>query len=169
MDETFPDYYELLRVSRNATQEQIKSAYRQAIKFWFPDNFRDRPDAYQREAHEMTVLLNKAYEILASQVKRSEYDDILADWELGDLEFEDQESHEDAGVRGNNTLNLAQTLVQAGFEVIDKRPQGGALWVVCDQERGKSLAALVNGVKFIFAPNGGRATRKRPAWYYEGF
>lgn len=58
-------------------------------------------------------------------------------------------------------------LNQGGFEVIDKSASGGALWVI-DTPTFKDIALrlqTLNGVKFLFAPKGGKATGNRPAWY----
>lgn len=61
---------------------------------------------------------------------------------------------------------LISALKRKGLEVIDKRPVGGALWVV----GGPELADVLNefmeyGHRFSFAAKGGRASRHRPAWY----
>ncbi len=52
------------------------------------------------------------------------------------------------------------------FEVIDKRPAGGSLWVI-DDPRFKDLASALNtrGLRFMFAANGSRSTKDLPAWY----
>ena len=49
-----------------------------------------------------------------------------------------------------------------GFEVIDKRGAGGALWVVGGPELRNQLVPR----GFKFAEHGGRATGKSPAWYF---
>lgn len=53
-----------------------------------------------------------------------------------------------------------------GFDVIDKRPAGGCLWVI-DDPRFKDLASALNtrGLRFMFAANGSRSTKDLPAWY----
>lgn len=53
-----------------------------------------------------------------------------------------------------------------GFEVLDKRPAGGSLWVI-DDPRFKDLASALNarGFRFMFAANGSGSTKDRPAWY----
>ena len=62
------DYYELLGVPVNASQEQIKSAYRQLAMEWHPDRNADvlAPDAM--------LLLNEAWEVLGDEKLRADYD-----------------------------------------------------------------------------------------------
>ena len=64
------DYYEVLGVSRTASAEEIKSAYRKAALRWHPDrNPREKPLAEERfrEATE-------AYSVLSDPQKRAAYD-----------------------------------------------------------------------------------------------
>ncbi len=63
--------------------------------------------------------------------------------------------------------DVLDVIRQSGFEFVDKRPKGGSIWFVAGEEEGKELAEKCRelGVTFSFAPNGGRATKKRPAWY----
>lgn len=56
----------------------------------------------------------------------------------------------------------------SGLEVIDKRGQGGALWVVGSRELEPTLREAYPGVSFTFSPSGGRATGNRPAWWVKG-
>lgn len=62
------DYYALLGVSQNATQEQIRLAFRQMARTYHPD-INDAPDAEERFRE-----INEAYEILADPEKRKSYD-----------------------------------------------------------------------------------------------
>lgn len=64
------DYYEVLGVERNASAEQIKSAYRKAALRWHPDRNPDKKaeaEGHFREASE-------AYGILSDAQKRAAYD-----------------------------------------------------------------------------------------------
>jgi hypothetical protein len=62
-------------------------------------------------------------------------------------------------------VDPAVHLRQAGLEVIDKRPVG-RLWVVDSNPPSPALAALLKrGVRFVFARNGSRSTKHRPAWF----
>ncbi len=54
--------YEVLGVKPNATQDEIKSAYRKLIKQYHPDKFGDNP--LQNLAQEKMIEINKAYDIL---------------------------------------------------------------------------------------------------------
>lgn len=62
------DYYEVLGVSRNATAEEIKKAYRQLAIKYHPDKNPDNPEAEDKfkEAAE-------AYEVLSNAEKRQQY------------------------------------------------------------------------------------------------
>lgn len=64
------NYYDILGVPRYATFDQIKSAYRQQIKFFHPDVFDGIPEV----ADIKTRQLNEAYEILSNPQLRFEYD-----------------------------------------------------------------------------------------------
>ncbi|MEO0079835.1 MAG: molecular chaperone DnaJ [candidate division WOR-3 bacterium] len=70
MPTTKRDYYEVLGVSRNATQDEIKSAYRRLAKEYHPDR---NPDN-RAEAEEKFKELSEAYEVLADENKRRLYD-----------------------------------------------------------------------------------------------
>ena len=50
--------------------------------------------------------------------------------------------------------------------VIDNRSSGGPLWIFGGQELESALKPLEGeGIRFGFAPSGGKATRNRPAWW----
>jgi molecular chaperone DnaJ len=54
--------YEVLGIKPNATQDEIKSAYRKLIKQYHPDKFGDNP--LKNLAEEKMIEINKAYDIL---------------------------------------------------------------------------------------------------------
>ena len=65
------NYYELLGIDINASEEEIKTAYKREIKKWHPDINSDE------KAISMTMKLNEAKEILLDKDKRMEYDNFI--------------------------------------------------------------------------------------------
>ena len=63
------DYYEVLGVSKDATADQIKSAYRKLAMKYHPDRNPDDPKAKDKFAE-----ISEAYEVLSSPEKREKYD-----------------------------------------------------------------------------------------------
>jgi len=63
------DYYTLLGVDRNATQEEIKKAYRKLALQYHPDR-----NPGNKEAEEMFKKISEAYQVLSDPEKREMYD-----------------------------------------------------------------------------------------------
>ncbi len=63
------DYYEILGVSRNASQEEIKKAYRKLAFKYHPDR-----NPNDREAEEKLKEINEAFAVLSDPEKRRRYD-----------------------------------------------------------------------------------------------
>ncbi|XP_041662988.1 dnaJ homolog subfamily B member 2 isoform X2 [Cheilinus undulatus] len=64
------DYYNVLGVSKTATQEEIKKAYRKLALKWHPDKNPDNKEEAEKKFKELA----EAYEVLSDQSKRKEYD-----------------------------------------------------------------------------------------------
>jgi len=64
------DYYEVLGVGRNASPEEIKSAYRKAALRWHPDRNPEHKERAQEHFREAT----EAYSVLSDPQKRAAYD-----------------------------------------------------------------------------------------------
>lgn len=67
----YKDYYETLGVNKNATQAQIKKAYRKLAKKYHPDT-----NPGDKEAENMFKAVNEAYEVLGDPERRKKYDNM---------------------------------------------------------------------------------------------
>ncbi len=67
---TDEDYYDILGVDRDASQDEIKKAYRKKAKKYHPDKNPENAD----EAREKFKKISEAYEVLADEEKRKRYD-----------------------------------------------------------------------------------------------
>ncbi len=65
-----PDYYDILGVSKGASAEEIKKAYRKQALEWHPDKHKDNKEAAEKRFKE----INESYQILSDSQKRQAYD-----------------------------------------------------------------------------------------------
>lgn len=74
----FKDYYGVLGVSRDASDDEIKKAFRKLARQYHPDVAKDK-----KAAEEKFKEINEAYEVLGDPEKRRRYDELGAGWENG--------------------------------------------------------------------------------------
>ncbi len=72
----FIDYYKILGVDKNASQEEIKKAYRSLARKHHPDL-----NPNDKEAHKKFQQINEANEVLGDPEKRKKYDQYGTDWQ----------------------------------------------------------------------------------------
>src|SRR5215469_6381155 len=72
----FIDYYKVLGVDKNATEDEIKKAYRKLARKHHPDL-----NPNDKEAHKKFQQLNEANEVLSDPEKRKKYDQYGKDWQ----------------------------------------------------------------------------------------
>ena len=68
------DLYSILGISKNATADEIKSAYRAKAKEFHPDKYANKPDAERKAAEEKFKDVQHAYDVLSDEQKRANYD-----------------------------------------------------------------------------------------------
>ncbi len=73
----YKDYYKIMGVARDATQDEIKRSYRKLARKYHPDVSKE-PDAEARFKE-----LGEAYEVLKDAEKRAAYDQLGANWKGG--------------------------------------------------------------------------------------
>src|SRR5437764_652797 len=78
----FIDYYQVLGVNKNATDEEIKKAYRKLARKYHPDL-----NPNDKEANKKFQQINEANEVLSDPEKRKKYDQYGKDWKHAE-EFE---------------------------------------------------------------------------------
>ncbi|XP_058228333.1 uncharacterized protein LOC131336485 [Rhododendron vialii] len=65
------DYYNILKVNRNASDDDLKKAYRRLAMIWHPDK---NPGAGKGEAESKFKQISEAYDVLSDPTKRQIYD-----------------------------------------------------------------------------------------------
>ena len=75
------DYYQILGVPRNATEEQIKKAYRKLAMQYHPDRNPDK----EEWANEKFKDINEAFSVLGDPEKRRQYDQFGTVGNVGDI------------------------------------------------------------------------------------
>lgn len=75
MPAEFKDYYETLGVARDASQADVKKAFRKLARVHHPDVAKDKSTAEAKFKE-----INEAYEVLGDPEKRKKYDTLGANW-----------------------------------------------------------------------------------------
>jgi len=85
----YKDYYQVLGVAKNASEKDVKSAYRKLARKWHPDANPKNP----KEAEEKFKEIAEAYEVLGDPEKRKKYDVLGSDWQRASQQAEAQRQY----------------------------------------------------------------------------
>ncbi|MDH4379032.1 MAG: DnaJ C-terminal domain-containing protein [Vampirovibrionales bacterium] len=105
----YKDYYQLLGVSRSASEKEIKSAYRKLARQHHPDSATGNENKFKE--------INEAYEVLGDAEKRRQYDALGSNWRHGSR-FEPPPGYARGGSGGfhGQTVDMGDLFGQGGFQ-----------------------------------------------------
>lgn len=83
----FIDYYKILSIDKNASEEDIKKAYRKLARKLHPDL-----NPTDKDAHKKFQQINEANEVLSDPEKRKKYDQYGKDWQHADVFEKERQS-----------------------------------------------------------------------------
>lgn len=111
------DYYQILEIDENTSQQQIKEAYRKLAFQYHPDRNKKNPSVIERMKE-----INEAYAILSEPEKRSEYDALRQ--KFGSFAYQRfRENYSDEDIfRGSNINQIFDELAKmfSGFRNADQ-------------------------------------------------
>ena len=73
------DYYQILGVDRNASEDEISKAFKKLALQYHPDRWVGKSEKEQKEAEEKFKDINEAYQVLSDTDKRARYDNPMSD------------------------------------------------------------------------------------------
>ncbi|MGJ8592531.1 MAG: DnaJ C-terminal domain-containing protein [Aquaticitalea sp.] len=88
----FIDYYKILGIPKNATEAEIKKAYRKLARKLHPDLNPNDKDAEQK-----FKAVNEANEVLSNKESRKKYDEYGKDWKHADQFEQQKRQHQSQG------------------------------------------------------------------------
>lgn len=162
------NYYERLNVPRNATQREIRSAYRALALKWHPDRWSHRQQASvstqeQEMAENVFKLLAESYEVLSDPVARKEYDAHLA--RAPSLAEEFVRDGTVNGMTLDEAITVFREMFDRGSGIVSRassRFSSSSSSVLGQQLRrsGQTERLVANNHDNLFAPDRIRVTRK---------
>jgi len=93
----FIDYYKTLEVSKTASADEIKKAYRKLARKYHPDM-----NPNDKEAEKKFKELNEANEVLSNRENRAKYDKYGENWKHGE-QYEQAQQHQRQQYQGNSS------------------------------------------------------------------
>lgn len=78
------NYYEILEISEDASQEVVKAVYKALAKKYHPDCF----SGNRQYAENKMIQINEAYEVLSDEEKRRKYNEILKSQQFSSHQYQ---------------------------------------------------------------------------------
>jgi curved DNA-binding protein len=107
------DYYKVLGVSKTASQDEIKKAYRKMAREYHPDKNKDN-EAAKKKFQE----INEANEVLGDAAKRKKYDDYGSNWKQAE-QYERAGGPQQSGGYGRGGSSGSYGRSQGGYSYQD--------------------------------------------------
>jgi curved DNA-binding protein CbpA len=119
-------YYDILGVDKNASLDEIKSAYRNLAMRYHPDR-----NPGNKESEELFKEINAAYDILSDSQKRQEYDAFLEQgYQEWGPEGPEYENDEEAGGNSGNVSRYGCWMSAIGLLAFAIMLASGVLWPI---------------------------------------
>ncbi len=139
----YKDYYQVLGVARDASQPDIKRAYRRLARKYHPDVSKEA------NAEERFKAINEAYEVLKDSNKRGAYDQLGANWQAGQ-DFRPPPGWESTfdsgggfgGGGAGNFSDFFETLFGGGLRGGGRGPGAGGFGMAGRDERARIQVSL---------------------------
>lgn len=145
----YKDYYKILGISKSASQDEIKKAYRKQARKFHPDVSKEA------NAEESFKEAGEAYEVLKDPEKRAAYDQLGSNWKAGSQGFQPPpdwgtgfEFHGGGSQHGNSAggagdfSDFFESLFGRGGFSSQGRPSGRAQQAQGDNSHAKVLIDL---------------------------
>jgi len=116
----FIDYYKVLGVSKTATQDEVRTAYRKLARKHHPDL-----NPNDKEANKKFQQINEANEVLSDPEKRKKYDQYGKDWQHAEAFEKAQQEAGRQGPRGAGRFAGADPFGSGAFSSEDFEPGEG--------------------------------------------
>jgi len=119
--------YEVLGIKEGASEEEIKKAYRELVKKYHPDQYRDNP--LSKLAEEKLREINEAYEYLMKNGNFKRDSGQRYDRNQWNGQWGNQwGSYSDSSVYNQVRININNGNISAAEEILDRTPNRNAEW-----------------------------------------